>query len=541
MAALAAPVQPIVPIVPVTFTVRDALAACGVNDATLFDNETAAERLAEDMFDDSFESCKDKTDDELDGDFKTYSALTATQGQIRLLPGTKRAIKAFLQWTKDELRMGRDPTSTAFPIGEVANLTRRAKTHLKFVYKSKTLSETARPVRFTEKIRWIDWAPSFLNFLRVIPGRDGVPLKYVCRTNDLPDPKPCPDFLDEYVAMAPLHGEAFTVDAAEVHTYIVNFIAGNQTAEAKIQMFQALNNGRLDFNGLKDHFEGVGINAVDILAADKILEDLFYSGEKKPNMWWEEFEKQLTTVFTTYDRKEQRVVHSNEMKLRILVRKVNADFLSSIKASIGIEMTMNPVTLTYERALASFRNAVNSKFPPNLGGRSSRRVAETDIHGGRGRGRGFGGRGRHHGRGRSTGRGRGRGHHNGKRQRQDSSFITLTDGRSIEYHPSFKFPDDIFSLFHQSDRDRLKQERLAYKQQRSIAATGTSGYQQYRQQAPAPALTLPPPPQYPPPPPPAYIGGGATHVSQVSQGSTMMGGRNEQAMQRSQGRGSIPP
>ena len=37
----------------------------------------------------------DKTFDEVDEDFSTYSDLTIAQGQMRFLPGTKRNIKAF--------------------------------------------------------------------------------------------------------------------------------------------------------------------------------------------------------------------------------------------------------------------------------------------------------------------------------------------------------------------------------------------------------------------------------------------------------------
>ena len=74
------------------------------------------------------------------------------------------------------------------------------------------------------------------------------------------------------------------------------------------------NNGRLDFIALKNHYEGVGVHAVEIVKADKILQDLLYSGEKKPHMWWKEFERQLTDAFNTYDRHEKRSVHSDNQK-----------------------------------------------------------------------------------------------------------------------------------------------------------------------------------------------------------------------------------
>jgi hypothetical protein len=200
-------------------------------------------------------------------EFKTHSDLTANQGQIRLLPGTKRNIKAFIQWARDERCLGRDPSTQAFPIADAANLIRRHKTHKQFVKKSKNLSDAAKPEKFKTETKWTDWVPSFLNYLRTIPGRDGIPLRYICWENEAPDPTPNADFLDDYVNMAPLNGEAFTIDAADVHTYLVNFVAGNETAEAKMQAYEGQNNGRLNYIALKDHYEGVGVHALDITRA----------------------------------------------------------------------------------------------------------------------------------------------------------------------------------------------------------------------------------------------------------------------------------
>ena len=123
----------------------------------------------------------------------------------------------------------------AFPPGDSVALLHCYKTHDKFTKKASTMSNTVKPENFTAKVKWKDWAPSFLNFLHVIPRRDGVPLKYICRDNEVADPIAHTDFIDNYVSMAPLSGATFAVDSAEVHTYIVNFIAGNNTAESKIQ------------------------------------------------------------------------------------------------------------------------------------------------------------------------------------------------------------------------------------------------------------------------------------------------------------------
>ena len=112
----------------VPYTVRIGMVECGVDDIVLFNGQTAAARLAEDLFDDNFETCLDKTHEEIDADFKTYSDLSQTQGQIRLLPGVKRNIKAFIQWVRDELRLGRDPSTGDFDSNNTPTLIRRYKT-----------------------------------------------------------------------------------------------------------------------------------------------------------------------------------------------------------------------------------------------------------------------------------------------------------------------------------------------------------------------------------------------------------------------------
>ena len=360
-------------------TVLNAMVLCGVNSLIQWNGSTAAERIATEVFDDDFQSCIDLTYDELEENLKMYSALTVANGQIRLRPHEKRNIKAFIQWCKDRIRVDDDPSIQVFPVIDAADLIRRYKTHLNFISKKDSMSENIKPIRFTEKIKWDEWKPTFINFLRTLPGRHGVPLNYICRDNDAAVFDPFADMLDDYVNRAPLAGEAFETDAAEVHSYIVKFINGNPVAEVKLLPFQDDKNGRLDFQALKDHYEGVGINAIDILKADKIIKNLYYMGEKKPHMWWDEFEKQLTFAFTTYDKKEQRNVYSEEMRLRTLCEKVNADFLQMTKSTVMLELSRVPINMTYNQALSIFCNVVNSKFPPELSQTTnrSRRVNES--------------------------------------------------------------------------------------------------------------------------------------------------------------------
>ena len=43
--------------------------------------------------------------------------------------------------------------------------------------------------------------------------------------------------LKKYVKQAPLYGESFTMDSAEVHTYLVNLTSGNNTVKVKMLLY----------------------------------------------------------------------------------------------------------------------------------------------------------------------------------------------------------------------------------------------------------------------------------------------------------------
>ena len=81
---------------PVQYTVLDAITLCGVNTFIQFNAATQAERISTENFDDDFQSCMDKTMEELANDLKSYSSLAVANGQIRLTPGITKKIKAFM-------------------------------------------------------------------------------------------------------------------------------------------------------------------------------------------------------------------------------------------------------------------------------------------------------------------------------------------------------------------------------------------------------------------------------------------------------------
>ena len=116
-----------------------------------------------------------------------------------------------------------------------------------------------------------------------------------------------------------------------------------------------------------------------------------------------------------------------------------------------------------------------------------------------------------------------------KHTRSDSSFITLTDGKVIEYHPSFNFPSQVFAKIKPADKERLKRERASYKKSKHQQRQIQELQQQLRDTKPIIKEHDNATDKVP-----SNVSDHATHVSQLTQQSTsmMMGGRNEQARLR---------
>ncbi|CAJ1963387.1 unnamed protein product [Cylindrotheca closterium] len=107
----------------------------------------------------------DSTIDKLNKEFKTLAGLTIAQGQIRLMPAIRKNICAFIQWCRDKICMGQDPTTTPFPIVDAAKLLRRMKSHEQYMYGSRLMLQQALLQDFTNDVQWDDWCPTFKNYL----------------------------------------------------------------------------------------------------------------------------------------------------------------------------------------------------------------------------------------------------------------------------------------------------------------------------------------------------------------------------------------
>ena len=113
-------------------TVEASLQLCGVPNAPVFGGQTPVTRVAEQVFMNAFDTCLSITVEDVKDAITGFTKLPATNGRIPFQPGVKRLIIAFVQWTRTELRFGRDPANTAFPIGNVVQLHQDLKSCVNF-------------------------------------------------------------------------------------------------------------------------------------------------------------------------------------------------------------------------------------------------------------------------------------------------------------------------------------------------------------------------------------------------------------------------
>ena len=146
-------------------SVQYAMAVCGLDDDDLFQGQTDAQRVANRLFNDDFYMASNASDEELDAGFKYFRDLTVANGRLIIDPITRKKIKAFVQWTKDKVREGIDPTSQPFVLGdyELIKLTNRIEIHKAYMADVKTMSATTKPIEFTNEVKWMDWYPTLVS------------------------------------------------------------------------------------------------------------------------------------------------------------------------------------------------------------------------------------------------------------------------------------------------------------------------------------------------------------------------------------------
>ncbi|CAJ1938459.1 unnamed protein product [Cylindrotheca closterium] len=285
--------------------------------------------------------------------------------------------------------------------------------------------------------------------------------------------------------MALLVGTAFIVDNKQVLALLNKFIMGCSEAEMVIQALNTTTDGRAAFFALKAFYEGEGIFAHDVMAAENIIATLFYAGEKRPAMYWLKFEKILNNAYATRHHKYGRVMYTDVMKLQSLQQRIKADFLSQTKAAIEANMHAIPMTMTYDQAMRMYCSKVTIPV-----------ITAVTME-----------------------------------------IITLSDGKVIKYHPSYNFSREHLDLMTKDQCNTMTAKRTAYRNRNKNNQDNASTNEYTRNIVALTSLigdltnrlTVPTE---------ITQGTAATQISQVTTGTngrSIIGGRLQQAQQRQNG------
>jgi len=295
------------------------------------------------------------------------------------------------------------------------------------------------PEKFKKDTRWREFRDSFMTYLHGKKGQDNMPLAYVIRDHD--DPQPDAAYSDEHArTIGTLHltGAAFALDNGAVFDSLKSYILAGP-AWPWIQQFDRSRNGRAAWKALAEHYEGTSSQNRIKSAAYASITKARYDGERR-NFNFEQY-------FTIHQKAHLDLETYGEA---VPETRKTRDFLNGIHdpkaAAAKATAIAMPDLLSNFMGLANY---IASALDIQLTLTSvERNISEVSRDTGRGN---YAGRGRNgRGRGRGGGRGRGRG-----------------GGRA----PGRTYPWSEWRKLSQEERDRVIAARG--KRDRDVSAVGS--------------------------------------------------------------------
>ena len=165
-----------------------------------------------------------------------------------------------------------------------------------------------------------------------ILGVNRVPLSYVVRENDDPDPEGHNTFVQKCIACAPLTGPHFEADARRVHQLVTSFTQG-EISEQWIKMHSRAQNGRVDLQALYAHYQGAGNTTRRIAEAGRLQETLHYKNEQ--SLSFSTFLAKVQHMFNLFEEEGEPMTEA--AKLRFLLDKVNHSQLESDVSALRVK------------------------------------------------------------------------------------------------------------------------------------------------------------------------------------------------------------
>ncbi len=234
-----------------------------------------------------------------------------------------------------------------------------------------TISKAADPGKLKDERKWPEWEPPFVNYLSTIPGVTGVPLAYVVRENEVPEPgAEYGSFNKRTIGCAPLTGPISQADARKVHQLTKSFLQ-TETAEQWIKSHVRRQSGRADMKALRDHYTGEGNTSRRIAVAEQLRDSLHYKNEKSLQLLT--FLDKMQKMFNIFE--EENDIMTKQAKVHMLLRKIEHPELQGAINVLRVCAGMDGVIFT---ECANHLSAMVSKLPDH---QSFRKVSATDSKG----------------------------------------------------------------------------------------------------------------------------------------------------------------
>jgi hypothetical protein len=252
-------------------------------------------------------------------------------------------------------------------------------------------SDVKLPEKFKLTSKWIVFAESLDTYLNRLKGQGRVPLNYVIRTVETPEPGTVFNTEQELmIATAPLEGDQFDIDNERVFGVIKQLTLEGPAWAYINENLNRIKDGRGAWLALRAHYEGESFLNKQKEEAYKTIDNLHYKGERT-TFTFEHFTGLLTRSYNDLQRFGEPVLESK--KVRDLLAKISDPKLESAKQAIRINIDYkNNFSMAINFLAESVDGADRNRVRIISG------VQQGNSEQGHRGGRGFRGRGRHAGR-----------------------------------------------------------------------------------------------------------------------------------------------
>ena len=298
----------------------------------------------------------------------------------------EKKLQAIRYWSKDNDRFGlaTDPTDLT---SDVCNgyLALKAK-HDKNAKRTQDMDKT-KPTGLKDPKNWRKFEGKFKEFLTKHLGEQGIPLSYLIRSEETPDPGTIYDTVEiERELTVPLAGDDFD-DENKVLMGLIKELTIDGPAWNHIKQFEKAGHGRKAFVKMRDVYMGGGANDAIVSQAEGLLTRLRYTGEKK-NFTIEKFLEKVSGAFNDIELHSDQV-YTETTRVKKLLGMIQCPTLEATKVTIKAH-------LKYKDDFDESQNLILSTvLDQRIEDLNRRHISGLVTKGrGDGRGRGRGGRGR---------------------------------------------------------------------------------------------------------------------------------------------------